>query len=88
MHFIFNRSKIAALYISEETIEVAFFVKGLEILQIQGVEMSTGGSTESNVRSFEAFLMIYLFNNNYTKYLIIKLSLLKKPLKSEITKLL
>jgi hypothetical protein len=42
---------------------VAFFVTGvtgLETLQIQGVEMSTGGSTESNVRSFEAFLTIYL----------------------------
>jgi pyrroloquinoline quinone (PQQ) biosynthesis protein C len=25
-----------------------------------GVEMSKGGSTESNVRSFEAFLTIYL----------------------------
>jgi hypothetical protein len=39
--------------------------------------MSTGGSTESNVRSFEAFLTI----NNYipTK---------KNPLKSEITKVL
>jgi hypothetical protein len=43
--------------------------------------MSTGGLTESNVRSFEAFLTIYL-SINYTKYLIITLSLLKKrPLK-------
>jgi hypothetical protein len=32
----------------------------LETLQILGVEMSTGGSTESNVRSFESFLTIYL----------------------------
>jgi hypothetical protein len=42
--------------------------------------MSTGGLTESNVRSFEAFLTIYL-SINYTKYLIITLSLLKRPLK-------
>jgi hypothetical protein len=41
-------------------VEVAFFVTGLETLQILGVEMSRGGSTESNVRSFEAFLTIYL----------------------------
>jgi hypothetical protein len=45
--------------ISIETVEVAFFVSGLETLQILGVEMSTG-STESNVRSCEAFLTIYL----------------------------
>jgi hypothetical protein len=45
--FIFKLSKIAWL----------FFVTGLETLQILGVEMST---TESNVRSFEAFLKIYL----------------------------
>jgi hypothetical protein len=38
--------------------------------------MSRGGPTESNVRSFEAFLI-----NNYTKYLIIKLSLLKRASK-------
>jgi uncharacterized protein YwlG (UPF0340 family) len=31
-----------------------FFVIGLETLQIQGVEMSAGGSTESNVSLFEA----------------------------------
>jgi hypothetical protein len=41
-------------------IEVAFSATRLETLQILGVEMSTGGSTESNVRSFEAFLTIYL----------------------------
>jgi hypothetical protein len=57
---IFKRSKIAALCISIETVEVVFFVTGLETLQILGVEMSTGGSTQSNVRSFEAFLTIYL----------------------------
>jgi hypothetical protein len=42
------------------TVEVAFFVTELETLQILGVEMSTGGSTELNVRSFEAFLTVYL----------------------------
>jgi hypothetical protein len=50
--FIFRRSKIAPLCISIETVEVAFFVTGLETLQILGVEMFTGGSTESNVGSF------------------------------------
>jgi hypothetical protein len=58
--FIFKRSKTAPLCISIETVRVAFFVTGLETLQILGVEMSTGGSTESDVRSSEAFLMIYL----------------------------
>jgi hypothetical protein len=43
-----------------KTVEVGFFVTRLDTLQILGVEMSTGGSTESNVRSFEAFLTIYL----------------------------
>jgi hypothetical protein len=57
---LFKRSKIAPLCISIETVEVAFFVTGLETVQIQGVEISTGGSTESNVRSFKAFLTIYL----------------------------
>jgi hypothetical protein len=47
--------------ISIETVEAAFFVTGLETLQILGVEMSTGDSN--------------------TKYLIIKLSLLKKASK-------
>jgi hypothetical protein len=47
--------------------------------------VSTGGSTESNVRSFEAFArFIYQLH----EILIIKLSLLKKPLKERITKLL
>jgi NhaP-type Na+/H+ or K+/H+ antiporter len=43
--------------------------------------MSTGagGSTESNVTSFVAFLKIYL--SIITQYFIIKLSLIKKPLK-------
>jgi hypothetical protein len=40
--FIFKRSKIASFCISVEIVEVAFFVTGREILQIQGVEMSTG----------------------------------------------
>jgi hypothetical protein len=43
--------------------------------------MSTGGSTQSNVRYFEAFLTIYLSIHSYTKYLIIKLSLLKEASK-------
>jgi hypothetical protein len=33
-------------------VEVLFFVTGLETLQLQGVEMSTGGSIESNARFF------------------------------------
>jgi hypothetical protein len=33
----------------KKTVEGAFFVTGLETLQILGVEMSTGGSTESNI---------------------------------------
>jgi hypothetical protein len=37
------RSKIVPLCISIETVEVAFFLTGLETLQIQGVEMSTDG---------------------------------------------
>jgi hypothetical protein len=53
--YLFKRSKIAPLCISVETV-----VTGLETVQIQGVEISTGGSTESNVRSFKAFLTIYL----------------------------
>jgi hypothetical protein len=41
-----------------KTVEVAsFFVTALQIL---AVEVSTGGSTDSNVRSFEALLTIYL----------------------------
>jgi hypothetical protein len=32
--------------ISVETVEVAFFVTGLETLQIIGVEMSTGGPSQ------------------------------------------
>jgi hypothetical protein len=60
-HFIFKRSKIAPLCISVEMIDVAlFFVSGVEELQILGVDVSTGCSTESNVRSFEAFVTIYL----------------------------
>jgi hypothetical protein len=39
--------------------------------------MSTGGLTESNVRSFEAFLTIFL-SINYTKYLIITLGSMHK----------
>jgi hypothetical protein len=45
--------------------------------------MSIGDSTESNIRSSEAFVMIYLSITmiSYTKYLIIELSLLKKASK-------
>jgi hypothetical protein len=57
---IFKRSIIAPLYISIETVKVFFFATEFETLQILGIEMSTGGSTESNVRSFEAFFTIYL----------------------------
>jgi hypothetical protein len=59
--FISKRSKIAPSYIIIETVEVAFFVTGLETLQVLGVKMSTGISTEP-----------------YSKYLIIKLSILRK----------
>jgi hypothetical protein len=69
---------MAPLCISIETIEVDFFVTRLKTIQVLVVEMFTGGSTESNVRSFEAFLTIYLSIIKYTIYLIIKLSLLKK----------
>jgi hypothetical protein len=52
---------LANLCISIGTAEVTlFFVSGVEMLQVLGVEVSTGGSTESNVRSFEAFVTIYL----------------------------
>jgi hypothetical protein len=76
INFIFKRSKIALLCISIETLKVAFFVKGVEILQVLGVEVSTGGSTESNVRSFEALLTDYLSITivNYTKYLMMSIS--------------
>jgi hypothetical protein len=62
------------LCISIETVEVAFFVTGLETLQIQGVKISTGGSTALNIRSFEAFLTIYLSIATRNMYLIIKAS--------------
>jgi hypothetical protein len=68
----------------EKSGKVSFFLSGVEILQVLEVEVSTGGSTELNVGSFEAFVAIYLSITiiiiNYTKYLIIKLSLLKKSL--------
>jgi hypothetical protein len=35
-------------------------LSGVEVLQVLGVEMSRGGSTESNVRSCELFVTIYL----------------------------
>jgi hypothetical protein len=78
LYIIVKRSKIAPLCISVETVEVGFFVTGFETHQIIGVEMSTGGSTQSNVKSF---LTIYLSVNSYTEYLIIKLSKFKKAKK-------
>jgi hypothetical protein len=55
-----HQSKLMYLFllhvVSTKTVEVAFFVTGLERLQIQGVEMPTGGSTESNVRSLKHFI--------------------------------
>jgi hypothetical protein len=54
-----------------------FFVTGLEILQILGVEMST--RRLDRVKCKVIWIISYdLFINNYTKYLIIKLYLLKK----------
>jgi hypothetical protein len=42
----------APLCISIETVNVAFFFQsGVETLQVLGVEVSTGASTELNVRS-------------------------------------
>jgi hypothetical protein len=49
-----------AFVYSIETVEVAFFVTGLETLHILGIKMPTNGSTGSNIRSFEVFLSIYL----------------------------
>jgi hypothetical protein len=40
---------------------VSLYITGLATLQILGVKMATGGSTESNVRSFEAFLTTYYY---------------------------
>jgi hypothetical protein len=46
---------------SIETVNVAFFFQsGVETLQVLGVEVSTGASTELNVRSLETFVTIYL----------------------------
>jgi hypothetical protein len=39
---------------------MVFFLSEVEVLQVLGVEVSGGGSNESNVRSFEAFVTIYL----------------------------
>jgi hypothetical protein len=60
-YFLSSRSRKELLRVSlYKRLKCFFFVTGLETLQIQGVKMSTGGSSESNVRSFEAFLTIYL----------------------------
>jgi hypothetical protein len=45
---------------SIEMVQVAFFLSGVEILQVLGVEVSIGGSTESNVKSFEASVIYQL----------------------------
>jgi hypothetical protein len=75
-YFIFKRSKITPLCISRETAKVAVFLSAVEIRQVLGIEVPTGGSTESNAKSFEVFVTIYLSITifNYTKYLLIKLS--------------
>jgi hypothetical protein len=55
--------KVATFYkilIYFQAVKVLFFLSGVEVLQVLGVEVPIGGSTESNVRSFEAFAMIYL----------------------------
>jgi hypothetical protein len=67
---------------SREMVKWHFFLSGVEILRVLGIEVSTNGSTKSNVGSFEAFVTIYLSITiiNCTKYLIIKLSLLTKSL--------
>jgi hypothetical protein len=52
---------------------VALFVTGVETLQILGVEMSTGGLTESNVRSFEAFLTTYEYISLITGFMYVEL---------------
>jgi hypothetical protein len=51
-------NKIAPVCISIETVKVA---SRKYIVQVLGVEVSTGGSIESNVRLFEAFVTI-LYN--------------------------
>jgi hypothetical protein len=58
MNFYTKRKclRVSSLCISIKMV----FVTGLETLQILGGEMFTGGSTQPNVRSFEAFLTIYL----------------------------
>jgi hypothetical protein len=53
-------SKITSLCISIETVKAAFFSERSRNTSSLGVKVSTGGSTESNVRSFEAFVTIYL----------------------------
>jgi hypothetical protein len=58
--FIFKRSKSHLSVSSTETVKMVFFLSEVEVLQVLGVEVSGGGSNESNVRSFEAFVTIYL----------------------------
>jgi hypothetical protein len=56
MYTFYNKIKQTQI----ETVKVDFFLSGVEILQVIGVEVSIGDSTESNVTSFEAFVTIYL----------------------------
>jgi hypothetical protein len=55
---IFERWKIAPLCTSIETVKSGcfFFVSRVEILQVLGVEVSTGESTESNVGTRQGHL--------------------------------
>jgi hypothetical protein len=56
----FEFLKITPMCISIETVKVAFFLSGVEVVQVLEVEVSIGGPTKSNVKSFEAFITIYL----------------------------
>jgi hypothetical protein len=69
--FICKRSKIAALCISIETVKVSFFLSGVEVLQVLGVEVSQ--------RRLDPVKCKIITIINYTKYLIIKLSIKIKP---------
>jgi hypothetical protein len=66
LYFVIYDSIIATCTINQKYVikiklrtnaKTAFFLSGVEVL---GVKVSTGGSTESNVRSFEVFVTIYL----------------------------
>jgi hypothetical protein len=55
--FIYKRSKIAPLCISINTVNVSFFLSGVEVL---GIEVSRGDSTESNVSICHDLFVNYL----------------------------